>query len=122
MDPEELRGDTERDDAADASGGAAHRPFGKFSGLKLTGAFPEEGLHGHAASPQPVSPQPVSWLQPSAHCSQPFRHQPGDPPSQPGSLAPPCAPQYGGGAPAYEAMDVYADIYGDDVYLSLIHI
>lgn len=74
-------------------------PFGKFSGLKLTGASPQTELYSNSASPQPVS-----WLQPGAN------HL-----SHPEPLLPPAAPQYG--APAYEVMDVYAgDMYGGDTY------
>lgn len=82
-------------------------PHGKFSVLRLD----------PAASPQAValresaSPKPVSWLQPSMlPQSQGFCHL-----AQPSTLLPPRAPQYGG-APAYEAMDIYADIYGGDTY------
>lgn len=111
VDPDELEADKEHSDAANISGGAVQGPHGKFSGLKLTRVSPQETVCGDSASPQPVS-----WLQPSRHASDTAqRHSQQYGNSQPGSLLPPCAPQYGG-APAYEAMDVYADIYGADAY------
>jgi hypothetical protein len=92
-----------------AADGVSRGPHGRFSGLKLTGASPSDTLFQESASPQPVS-----WLQPGIHRSQNDGQQ-HEAHSQQSSLLPPWAPQYGG-APAYEAMDVYADIYGGDAY------